>query len=464
MDQLIAQFGPEVISDIEPRYIEEPRGRYQGHALAVARPRSTQEVSDIVRACAARDIPIVPYSGGTGLVGGQTYDRDTRVPLLLSLERMRAIRAIYPQENVMIAEAGAILASVQEAAAQEGRLFPLSMASEGSAAVGGFLATNAGGVNVIRYGNARDLCLGIEAVLPNGEIFHGLKRLRKDNTGYDLRHLLIGAEGSLGIITAAALKLVPRPQSHMAAMFAVPSPEAAVALLTRAKAHFAESLSAFELIAAQSFDFLARAFAQMRQPFDETPDWAVLMDLGLPQSQGDAAALEAFFEEAYEAGDVTDGVLATSEAQRSSFWALREHIPLANRHIGSVSNHDISLPISMVPEFIAQMPSRIAKIDAFRINCFGHLGDGNLHYNVFPVDGKTRADHDHQRAQIKQVIHDAVDAMGGSVSAEHGIGRLKVDDLERYGDPAKLAAMRAIKDALDPKNIMNPGAVLRAAD
>ena len=462
MNELLAQFGPEMITPPEPRYIQEPRGRYQGHALAVARPRTVQEVSDLVRACAVQDIPIVPYSGGTGLVGGQTYDRDTRLPLLLSLERMRAIRAIHAAENVMIAEAGAILANVQEAAAKEGRLFPLSMASEGSAAVGGFLATNAGGVNVIRYGNARDLCLGIEAVLPNGEIFHGLKRLRKDNTGYDLRHLLIGAEGSLGIITAAALKLVPRPQSYMAAMFVVPSPQAAVSLLTRAKSHFAESLSAFELIAQQSFDFLARAFPDMRQPFERAPQWAVLMDLGMAQAHGTDAALEAFFTESYEAGDVLDGVLATSEAQRHAFWALREHIPLANRHIGSVSNHDISLPISMVPDFIDKMPAQIAKVGAFRINCFGHLGDGNLHYNIFPIDGNTRADHDHQRADLKRLIHDNVHDMGGSVSAEHGIGRLKVDDLERYGDPAKLAAMRAIKTALDPQNIMNPGAVLRA--
>ena len=400
----------------------------------------------------------MPLGGGTGLVGGQVMPSGPQ-PLILSMERMRAIRAIYPRENVVLAEAGCTLAEVQAAAEGVNRLFPLHIASQGSAQIGGNLATNAGGVNVLRYGNARDLCLGLEAVLPDGSIHHGLKRLRKDNTGYDLRHLLIGAEGSLGIITAASLKLFPRPVAEGAAILAVPGPEAALDLLALAQDRLAGMVSAFELIHRQGLDFLRETLPDVRQPFATPPEWMVLIDIGLPEGMDPQAALMALAE---TAGDlVTDGVIAQSEAQRAEFWALREAIPAGNRKIGAVSSHDISLPLSAIPEFISTAGPALAAIGSFRVNCFGHLGDGNLHYNVFPMPGHARADHDHQREAIKTCVHDIVHAMGGSVSAEHGIGRLKTGDLERYGDPAKLAAMRAIKAALDPLGVCNPGAVLR---
>lgn len=448
----------DLLRPVRPADIEEPRGRWQGQGAAVAMPRNVEQVSDLVRACAAARVGIVPLGGGTGLVGGQVMPSGP-LPLILSLERMRAIRAIYPRENVVLAESGCTLAEVQAAAEDVNRLFPLHIASQGSAQIGGNLATNAGGVNVLRYGNARDLCLGLEAVLPDGSIHHGLKRLRKDNTGYDLRHLLIGAEGSLGIITAASLKLFPRPVAEGATILAVPGPEAALDLLALAQDRLAGMVSAFELIHRQGLDFLRETLPDVRQPFATPPEWMVLIDIGLPEGMDPQAALMALAE---AAGDlVTDGVIAQSEAQRAEFWALREAIPAGNRKIGAVSSHDISLPLSAIPEFISTAGPALAAIGSFRINCFGHLGDGNLHYNVFPMPARARADHDHQREAIKTCVHDIVHAMGGSVSAEHGIGRLKTGDLERYGDPAKLAAMRAIKAALDPLGVCNPGAVLR---
>ena len=445
---------------LEGRYREEPRGRWTTPDALLVAPGSTEEVAEVVRAAAAGSVPVVPYGGGTGLVGGQIAPDGPR-PILLSLERMRDIRSVHPREGVLVADAGAILADVQAAAAEAGLLFPLSLASEGSARIGGLLATNAGGTGVLRYGNARDLCLGLEAVLPDGSIHHGLKRLRKDNTGYDLRHLLIGAEGTLGVITAASLRLFPQPAGEGAALMVVPSPEAALDLLALARARLAEGISAFELMGRAGFDFLAETMPELRQPFDTPPDWTVLIDVGLAAGLDPAGALEELFAEGFEAGLVNDGVIASSEAQRAEFWSIRETIPEANRKIGSVSSHDISVPLSALPEFIARGGAAIAEIGDFRINCFGHVGDGNLHYNVFPQPGRSRADHENERPAIKRAVHDLVHEMGGSVSAEHGVGRLKVDDLERYGDPAKLAAMRAIKAAIDPAGIMNPGAVLR---
>ncbi len=445
----------------EDRYLEEPRGLFRGQAGAVATPADVDEVATIVRTCAEARVGILPYGGGTGLVGGQVMT-DGPPPLLLSLERMRAIRATYPGENLMIAEAGAVLADIHRAATEADRLFPLSLASEGSARIGGLLSTNAGGTGVLRYGNARDLCLGLEAVLPDGSVWHGLKRLRKDNTGYDLKDLLVGAEGTLGIITAATLRLFPRPAETGAALLAVTSPAAALRLLALALDLAGPGVSAFELMHRQGFDFLAETGLETRMPLDPMPDWLVLIDLGLPRGQSAGTLLETLFEAAASEGLVTDGTLASSEAQRQEFWRLRETIPEANRKIGAISSHDISVPLSAIPDFIARGPEVLAQIGAFRINCFGHVGDGNLHWNVFPPKGEGRAQHEAARPAIKHAVHDLVHEFGGSMSAEHGIGRLKVEDLETYGDPAKLAAMRAIKRALDPHGIMNPGAVLRA--
>lgn len=451
---------PDTVAQTEPRHLEEPRGRWTGLSHWIARPRSTDEVATILRLCNQSRTPVIPLGGGTGLVGGQVGTQ-TPAPLLISTERMSAIRSVYPRENVLIVEAGAILADVQQAAAAHDRLFPLSLASEGSARIGGLLSTNAGGVNVLRYGNARDQVLGLEAVLPDGAIWNGLKRLRKDNTGYDLRHLLMGAEGTLGIITAASLKLAPRPAATGTAIFVVRDPDAALDLLALARQHLSDTVSAFELLSRTGFDFLTETLPDIRQPWSEAPEWSVLIEIGLPSGLDPQAALTALFEDALAKGCATDGLIAQNMTQARAFWSLREHIPEANKRIGSVSSQDISLPLEEIGTFIRRAGPALARIDRFRINCFGHLGDGNLHYNVFPLPGKNRSDHTHQQHAVKTCLHDLAHSLGGSFSAEHGIGRLKVDDLETYGDPTKLRAMRAIKTALDPNGIMNPGAVLR---
>jgi len=458
--RLAAQLPDGTLRQPEPRHLEEPRGRWTGQGGLLALPRSTAEVQTILRACAEARVGVLPWGGGTGLVGGQIMP-DGPAPVILSLERMTAIRHIWPDENALEVEAGATLQSVQDAASSAGRLFPLSLASEGTARIGGVLATNAGGIGVLRYGNARDLTLGVEAVLADGTVIGGLKRLRKDNTGYDLRHLLIGAEGTLGIITAATLRMVPRPAVSVTAMLVVDSPAAALRLLTLAQSRVPGMVSAFELIAKRGFDFLAEKMPEVANPFATAPDWCVLIELGLPSVFEAEEVMASLYAEADEAGLVRDGVIAASEQQRQSLWRIRESIPEANRLIGSVSSHDISLPLSAVPDFIRAADAALAAMGDFRVNCFGHLGDGNLHYNVFPAPGRSRKDHEHERDAIKACVHDLVHAMGGSVSAEHGVGRLKVPDLEKYGDPGKLAAMRAIKAALDPLGILNPGAVLR---
>ena len=455
---LAALLPPGTLRAPEPRYLEEPRGKWHGHAGAVACPASVEEVAVIVRAAAAARVGVVPWGGGTGLVGGQVMV-DGPLPLVLSLERMNRIRAVYPEENVVLAEAGVILADLHMAAEAVGRIFPLTLASQGSCRIGGNLATNAGGVNVVRYGNARDLCLGLEAVLPDGTIWHGLKRLRKDNTGYDLRGLLIGAEGTLGVITAASLRLYPRPAFEGAALMVVPDPAAALALLALAQGCLG-GVSAFELISGMGLRFLAETMPQVRLPFAEVPEWMVLIDVGLVTGSPEEG-LTDLFAAALKAGLVTDGIIAQSGAQRAAFWAMRETIPLANRAIGAVSSHDIALPLGEIAGFVAEAGQALARLGDWRINCFGHLGDGNLHYNVFPPFGQKPGAFKAVAGPVQDLVHGMVAARGGSISAEHGIGRLKVCDLERYGDLSKLAAMRVIKGALDPLGIMNPGAVLR---
>jgi len=455
----LAAVVPEgVLRPVEPRYLDEPRGRYQGRAGVVACPADVAQVAMVLRACNEAGVGVIPYGGGTGLVGGQVAPGGP-VPLILSLERMRAVRALDPVGNVMVAEAGCILAEVQAAAEGAGRLFPLSLASQGSARIGGLLGTNAGGTQVLRWGTMRDLCLGLEVVLADGRVIHGLSGLRKDNMGYDLRHLMIGSEGTLGVITAACLKLVAPPARVGAAMLVVRDPAAALDLLARAQARLAEGVSGFELIAGAGLRFLAQHMPQVRQPWDDAPDWSVLIDLGLPEGMDPEAELEALFTEGFEAGWVSDGVIAQSAAQRDAFWAVRESIPLANKAVGAIVSTDVSVPMAAIPEFIARADAAMAA-RGVRVNCFGHVGDGNLHYNLFPAEGHTSAAYDNQRADLMHAVHEIVHAMGGSVSAEHGVGRLKVADLERYGDPVAVAVMRAIKGVLDPVGILNPGAVL----
>lgn len=444
-------------------YLEEPRGRYRGTSAALVRPASTQEVAEVVRFAARERIGIIPYAGGTGLVGGQTAQG---LPtLLLSVERLQPEPAINTDDNVAVVGAGMILADVQAAAEAQDRLFPLSLASEGSARIGGLLGTNAGGIGVLRYGNARELCLGVEAVLADGSILSGLRRLRKDNSGYDLRNLLIGSEGTLGIITAACLRLFPRPREEATAFVTTDSPASAVGLLGHMREHLGEALSAFELISRQGLDFLAETLPQVARPFAQNPPWSVLIEAGGGHGAGIATRMEEALGAAFEAGLIGDALVSQNETQSRAFWAVRENLPQANREIGALASHDISVPISEIAAFVEKAGPGIARVNpGFRINCFGHLGDGNLHYNIFPPPGETRAMHESARPEVTGWIHRLATELGGSVSAEHGIGRLKTGDMVRFGDPVKLAVMRQIKAALDPHGILNPGAVIPGQD
>lgn len=466
LDQLSLALGSaRVIStsaEMAP-FVEDWRGRYRGEALAVVHPGTVDEVAAVVRICAAQQVSIVPQGGNTGLCGGATPLRGGR-SVVVNLSRMNRIRQIDVDNNTLIAEAGCMLTAVQEAAAGVDRLFPLSLAAEGSCEIGGNLSTNAGGVHVLRYGNMRDLTLGLEVVLPDGRIWNGLRALRKDNTGYDLKDLFIGSEGTLGVITAAALKLSPRPAGEGTALMIVNSPSGALDLLGLARSHMGEGVSAFELIHRTGLEFLAEKLPEIRLPFQEFPEWFVLIDVGLARGLNPAEALETLFADAFESGLVSDGVIAQSETQRTAFWEVREQIPEANRLVGAISSHDISVPLGLVPEFIARAGEKLAGMGDFRINCFGHLGDGNLHYNVFPAKGRTRKEYADQKLTISDTVHDLVAELGGSFSAEHGVGRLKVAELERYGDPVKLQLMRMLKASFDPNGIMNPGAVLRRND
>lgn len=457
---LAAALPADTLSKPDPRYLEEPRGKAVSAPGAwLARPRSTLDVATIIRFCAEHRIGVVPYAGGTSLVGGQVLS-EGQAHLILSVERLNRIRTVLPEENVIIAEAGVILADLQQAASDAGRLFPLSLAAEGTARIGGNLSTNAGGVQVLRYGNARDLCLGLEAVLPDGSVWNGLSRLRKDNTGYDLRNLLVGAEGTLGIITAASLRLFPAPVAQETALLAVPGPRDAQDLLMRAQQTLDGRVTAFELIHRQGIDFLAEKLPQVRRPLDPVPEWSVLLEASSAREDGLQPAFASLVEQAFEVGLVQDGVIAATGQQRAEIWQMRESIPLANKAVGAIASHDISLPLGRIAEFIDRAGPMLRAIAPVRINCFGHLGDGNLHYNLYPPVGVDRAQFRDRAPALTRAVHDLVTECEGSISAEHGIGRFKKSDLERYADPARLAAMRVIKEALDPAGIMNPGAVL----
>ena len=460
--RLEAALGPGAVRAPEPRHLEEPRGRRRGRVAAVLLPGSTEAVARAVALCAEARVGVVPFGGGTGLVGGHT-PMEGPAPVLLSLEWMAAIREVDAAGGLMVAEAGVTLAAAQAAARGAGRLLALSLASEGTARIGGVLATNAGGVNVLRYGMARDLCLGVEAVMADGRVMHGLSRVMKDNAGYDLRHLVIGSEGTLGIVTAATLRLHPLPAETAAAWVAVAGPPAALELLALLRDRLGQSVSAFELMHRRGMEFLAEALPQVAPPMAPAPEWAVLAEAADGPGAAVGERLEAALAEALEGGLAADALVAQSEAQRAAFWAVREAIPEANRRIGSVSSHDLALPPARIGEFLSRADAAIAAIDpGLRVNCFGHLGDGNLHYNVFPAAGRARAAYDPVREAVKTAVHDLTHELGGSVAAEHGIGRIKVGDLERYADPVKLDAMRAVKAALDPLGILNPGAVLTA--
>ena len=445
-------------STMDP-YLRDWRGIYVGKARCVVRPKSTDEVARIVALCAELRIPVVPQGGNTGLVGGGTPDGSGDA-VVLSLQRLNRIRNVDTANNTLTAEAGCVLAAVQQAAAGHDRLFPLSLAAEGSCTIGGNLSTNAGGTAVLRYGNMRDLVLGIEAVLPDGSVWNGLRGLRKDNTGYDLKQLLIGGEGTLGVITAAVLKLYPRPRTTVTALAALAAPAQAVALLGMIQREFGDRVTAFELIDRLGIDRVIQFFPQTIEPFAQRHQWHVLLELSDASAEsGLAERALTTLESALEAGQVLDVVVAASGAQAAALWKIREDLPEAERLAGKNVKHDISLPISRIPEFIercgAALHSRFANSI---VVCFGHVGDGNLHYNVGIGEGARELPA--EAPAINEIVYEFVDEFGGSISAEHGLGQLKRAEITRHKTAIELNAMRAIKHALDPLNIMNPGKVL----
>jgi FAD/FMN-containing dehydrogenase len=445
------------------RYVSDWFGRMAGSARAVVRPGTTAEVAAVVACCRRHGIPIVPQGGNTGLVGGALPD-DSGTQLVLSLERMNRIRAMDPLGKTVTVEAGVLLVHVQDAARQQGLEFPLSMGSEGSCTVGGMLSTNAGGTAVLRYGNARALCLGLEVVTAEGDVVPGLRQLRKDNTGYDLRDLFIGAEGTLGIITAAVLSMVPAPKAKLSALVALESAEHAVALLERVQSQVGPLLSAFELISHACLNLVALHFPQLPYPFASPTPYAVLLELSDHESEEHTLALmEQVLGEALARGMATDVLLPQSLAQSDKFWDIREHIPLSQVKDGKNVKHDISLPIAAVPAFLTQAAHLITSLHAdARVIAFGHLGDGNIHFNVAAPISQPPDDILQDKVRISNAIHELVDALNGSISAEHGIGQMKAHDLARFKNPVEMRLFHQIKQALDPEGIFNPGKILSA--
>ncbi len=443
------------------RHLTDWRGRFTGRALAVLRPADTAEVAALVRHCIEHRVPLVPQGGNTGLVLGSVPDASGQT-VVLSLSRLNRIRAVDAINDTLTAEAGCLLQQVQEAASGAGRLFPLSLASEGSCTIGGNLSTNAGGTAVLRYGNARELTLGLEVVTAQGEVWNGLRGLRKDNTGYDLRDLFIGAEGTLGIITAAVLKLFPQPVARATALFALGSVHDALALLALARQRCDAALTGFELFSDICLQLVEKHVSALRSPFAARHPQYVLLEISDAESEAHAAALlESVAGSALERGLVRDAAVAASLSQSAALWALRENISMAQAAEGKNIKHDIALPISRIADFVTQTDAELQqRFPGCRMVSFGHLGDGNLHYNVSAPAG---ADDDaflQQQAKVNLVVHDSVHHFGGSISAEHGLGTLKREDIRRYKSGTEMDMMMAIKRALDPLNLMNPGKVL----
>ncbi len=448
--------GPNGWSDDPDRLapkLREWRDRWRGATPLLLLPRSTQEVSQIVRHCAEHRIAMTPQGGNTGLVGGQIPAGE----VLLSTERLRAIREVAPLDDVMVVEAGVALATVQEAAREADRFFPLSLASEGSATLGGLISTNAGGTAVLRYGSMRELVLGIEAVLPDGSLFQGLKRLRKDNTGYDLKQLLIGAEGTLGVVTAAALKLFPILRSRAVAIAGLAAPEAAIHLLARAKAESGGAVEAFELISRSGVELAMKNIPDVRDPLASPYPWIVLVEIASSEGGHAEAAMERLLASSLEDGLIEDAALAQNQAQAKAFWRLREEQSAAQKPEGVTWKHDVSVPVSSVPQFLARA-GEVAQVLApgGRVVAFGHVGDGNIHYDVLQPQGGDGAAHAALREQGSRRIHDIVDELGGSISAEHGLGVMKSAEALRYKDPQAVELMRRVRSAFDPERIMNP--------
>lgn len=442
-------------------HLTDWRGRYHGRARALVRPATSAEVAAVVARCARERVPMLAQGGNTGLMGAATPD-DSGNTIVISLARLDRIRAIDPANFTITVEAGCLLERVRDAAAAAGRLFPLSLAAEGSCQIGGNLSTNAGGVHVLRYGSMRNLALGLEVVLPDGSLWDGLRALRKDNTGYDLKQLFIGAEGTLGVITAAVLRLFPRPVSRAVAWIAVPGPASAVELLARLGERFGERIGAFEIIGRAALELVLRHIPETRDPLADTHAWQILVELPAAAADPDPGeALAAALAAQADAGLVEDAVVAHSEAQAMELWRLRESISEAQRIEGVSIKHDVSVPVSRIPEFLDRAGAALR--EAFgdvRIVAFGHIGDGNLHYNQSRPARLANDEFIAQTARVDRIVHDLVAALGGSISAEHGLGQLKREEIRRYRGEVELGLMRTLKAALDPHALMNPGKLL----
>jgi D-lactate dehydrogenase (cytochrome) len=443
-------------------YLAEQRELYRSQALAVLRPASTQEVSEAVKLCAAARIPIYPQGGNTGLCGGAVSTPDG---VILSLGRMNRVIAIDPINFTITAEAGCVLADIQQAAEKADRLFPLSLGAEGSCQIGGNLSTNAGGIDVLRYGNMRELTLGLEVVLPDGRIWKGLRGLRKNNTGYDLKHLFIGGEGTLGIITAATLKLFPLPREVETAFLGFARVEDVMRLFARARSASGDQLTGFELVPRIGIDNVLKSGVNFHDPLQTRHDWYALLEVSSSQKDsGLRGALESLLAEAMEAGLVQDGVISSSEAQRNELWRIRAALAEQQGALGGSIKHDVSVPVSKVADFITQANAAVtSRLPGIRPYPFGHVGDGNIHYNLSQPEGADKAAYLARWDEFNRIVHDIVVAMGGSISAEHGIGLVKLDELEHYAQPLELELMRRIKSAFDPLGIMNPGKLLKSA-
>lgn len=456
IDELKAALGPAGWSQdpftLAP-HLTEWRGRWTGETPILLTPGSTIEVAKAVTICAAHGVAMIPQGGNTGLVGGQIPFGE----VLLSTRRLRAVRDVTPLDDAMTLEAGITLLEAQQHATAADRFFPLSLAAEGTATIGGVISTNAGGTQVLRYGMMRDQVLGIEAVMPNGEIFNGLKRLRKDNTGYDLKQLLIGAEGTLGVVTAATLKLYPVMRSRAVAMVALETAAASVELLARARAETGGGVEAFELMKRLGADLVVKNIPDARWPLDPVPEWSVLIEIASGTPGGAEAQLDALLEVAFEEGLITDAAIAQNDSQRAAFWRLREEHSAALKPEGGGWKHDVSVPISRIAEFIDEATAAVERFHpGARVSVFGHVGDGNLHYDILPAIGEDIAAFIGRWKEGSQIVHDVVARYDGSISAEHGLGRLKTDEVRKYKSPLEVETMAAIRRAIDPKRIMNP--------
>jgi len=463
IDELRGLLGPGGLiagPDMAP-YLQDERGLYQGVAACVALPSTAEEVAAVVRLCAQHGYAVVPQGGNTGYCGGASPDGERQV--LVNLSKLNRIRAIDPVGMTATVEAGVVLASLQQAAAEQGLLFPLSMGSEGSCQLGGNLSTNAGGLAVLKYGTTRDLVLGVEVVLPNGELMNCLTSLRKDNTGYDLRSLFLGAEGSLGIITAAVVKLFPACTERQTAWLAAPDIESVCRLLGLCRKLSGDTVTSFEYISAASLELTRSHIEGIQVPLAGSHPHQVLLELSAPLPAGALLPrMELILEQALGQGLATDGVLAQSDRQRQHLWRIRESIPEAEKHAGRSVKHDVSVPIASIPAYLSAAAPQLADIASHRPSIYGHIGDGNLHYNILAPEGSEPGAFRAQYADVfSDALHQLAAELSGSFSAEHGIGKLKVADLERYKDAAALRVMAAIKAAIDPAGTMNPGKVLR---